>query len=52
MKHIFLMAMAAMVTFSVFADGSKKKQCCAKCTQTHCTPQCAAQCAKTVAKKP
>ena len=44
MKRIFLLAMAAIVTFSAFADGGKKKQDCKKCTQTHCTPQCAQQC--------
>jgi len=55
MKRIFLMAMAAIITVSAFADGGNKKQACTKCNK-QCTQQCAQKCGsaccdKTTAKK-
>lgn len=52
MKRIFLVAMAAIITISAFADGGKKKQDCKKCPQQHCSQQCNKDCCdKATAKK-
>ncbi len=51
MKRIFLVVMAAALTLSAVAGSHTKKLNCKKCTQTHCTAQCAASCNKGCCKK-